>query len=132
MKNQTQRFWWRKENLLETDLKVKPLRGIKTQEITIKRLSKDYKHWEHLQTNVRPWLCKIDKPPTRLLAHNLLQCDSPLPDPSDRLLNYTQYQISKDHLRRTTRLTIILFKHNLSQTLLGENSYLSISIEMYL
>jgi hypothetical protein len=61
----------------------------------------------------------IDKPLTRLLTHNLLQRDSPLPDPSDRLLNNAHNQTNKDPLRGTTRLTIILSKHSLSRTFWG-------------
>jgi hypothetical protein len=50
----------------------------------------------------------------------------------DRLYNDAYNQTNNDPLRGTTRLTIILSKHNLSQTLWGENSYTSLSIKMYL
>jgi hypothetical protein len=40
----TQIFWLRRGKLLETDLKVKSLNSSQTQEITIKRLSRDYRH----------------------------------------------------------------------------------------
>jgi hypothetical protein len=48
------------------------------------------------------------------------QRDSPLPDPSDRLLNYAHKQTNKDPLKGTTRLiNNSFFKHSLSRTLWG-------------